>query len=41
MTIFNMLLQPFKFDSINFKKSMEPLMSNMYLISSVFYHIVC
>jgi hypothetical protein len=39
--IFNMLLQPYKFDSINFTKSSEPLLSNMYLIASLLYHIGC
>jgi len=41
LLIFNMLLQPYKFDSINFKKGVEPLLSNMFLIACVLYHAVC
>ena len=37
--IFNMFLQPYKFDSVNFPKYKEPLGTNMMIISSVYYHL--
>lgn len=37
--IFNMLLQPHKFDSVNFPKKKQPLSNNMHIIASVFYRL--
>ena len=39
MLVFNMLLQPHKFDSDNFKRHKEPLAANMYVIASVYYKL--
>lgn len=38
--IYNMLLQPYKFDSINFKIGQEPLLSNMSIYASIWYELV-
>jgi len=38
--IFNMLLQPHKFDSINFPKSKKLLTNNMHIIASTYYRLV-
>ena len=35
--VFNMLLQPHKFDEKSFPKRQEPLKANMKIIASVFY----
>lgn len=37
--IFNMLLQPHKFDSVNFPKKKQPLTNNMFIIASVYYRL--
>jgi hypothetical protein len=37
--IFNMILQPHKFDPLNFKKNAQPLYRNMHLFASIYYHI--
>lgn len=37
--IFNMLLQPHKFDNINFPKSKRRLTNNMYVIASTYYRL--
>jgi hypothetical protein len=37
--IFNMLLQPHKFDQVNFPKSKKMLTKNMYIISSTYYKL--
>lgn len=37
--IFNMFLQPYKFDSINFGKSKKTLINNMIIIGSVYYRL--
>jgi hypothetical protein len=37
--VFNLLLQPHKFDSDNFPKGKHPLGSLMYIIASVFYRL--
>ena len=39
MLIFNMLLQPHKFDSASFPRNKEPLATNMYIIASVYYRL--
>ena len=39
MLVFNMLLQPRKFDSASFPKGKEPLSTNMYIIASVYYKL--
>ena len=38
--IFNLFLQPHKFDEDNFPKHKEPLNSNMSIVSSVYYHLI-
>lgn len=38
--IFNMLLQPHKFDNTNFPKSKKQLTKNMYVIASTYYQLV-
>ncbi len=35
-----MLLQPHKFDNVNFPKSKAVLKNNMYIIASVYYQII-
>ena len=37
--VFNMLLQPHKFDPVNFPKGKQPLSNNMHIIASVFYRL--
>ena len=37
--VFNLLLQPYKFDSINFPKNKPNLASNMHVIASVYYKL--
>jgi hypothetical protein len=39
--VFNMFLQPHKFDNLNFPKHKQPLKNNMYILSSVYYRIIC
>ena len=38
--IFNMLLQPQKFDPANFPKSKKQLHNTMYILSSIYYRLV-
>jgi hypothetical protein len=37
--VFNLLLQPHKFDSVNFPRGKQPLSSNMHIIASVYYRL--
>jgi len=37
--IFNMLLQPHKFDHLNFPRDKQPLCNNMHIIASVYYRL--
>lgn len=39
MLVFNMFLQPQKFDNVNFPKSKKTLTKNMYVIGSVYYKL--
>ena len=38
--IFNMFLQPYKFDNVNFPKSKVTLQANMYILGSMLYRMV-
>lgn len=38
--IFNMLVQPHKFDAKNFPRKAEPISTNMRVVGSVFYYMV-
>ena len=40
MLLFNMLLQPHKFDDQAFPKGKEPVSTNLKVIGSVYYHLV-
>ena len=37
--IFNMFLQPYKFDPVNFPKNKQPLSNNMHIVASVYYRL--
>lgn len=37
--VFNMLLQPSKFDPLNFPKNKQPLSNNMHIIASLYYRL--
>jgi hypothetical protein len=40
LLVFNIILQPHKFDSENFPKTNEKLQTNMFVLGSVYYRLV-
>ena len=40
MLLFNLILQPHKFDNENFEKNKEPLYTNLKIVGSVYYHLI-